>query len=106
MRFPQPKSPCGHAACPAACELVATVMLGCLDKGRFLFRKPLLLPQVASYPFTTLRPQLGTVVFSDGRALTVADIPGLIEGAHANRCAEASSLQRCMMAVPLHPCSC
>lgn len=44
------------------------------------------LPQVASYPFTTLRPQLGTVVYSDGGALTVADIPGLIEGAHANRC--------------------
>lgn len=41
--------------------------------------------QVASYPFTTLRPQLGTVVYSDGRTLTVADIPGLIEGAHANR---------------------
>jgi len=42
-------------------------------------------PAVASYPFTTLRPQLGAVVFSDGAQLTVADIPGLIEGASANR---------------------
>jgi 50S ribosome-binding GTPase len=80
--------------------------LGRSNTGRFPYRSPPLLLQVASYPFTTLRPQLGTVVFSDGRALTVADIPGLIEGAHANRCAEASSLRRCVMAVPLHPCSC
>lgn len=42
-------------------------------------------PAVASYPFTTLKPQLGTVQFSDGASFTVADIPGLIEGAYANR---------------------
>jgi GTP-binding protein len=42
-------------------------------------------PKVASYPFTTLQPVVGVVEFPDFRRCTIADIPGLIEGAHANR---------------------
>ena len=38
-------------------------------------------PKVADYPFTTLAPQLGTVELDDVRQLTVADVPGLLEGA-------------------------
>jgi GTPase len=39
-------------------------------------------PKVAEYPFTTIAPVLGTVDSPDGRQLTVADVPGLLEGAH------------------------
>lgn len=41
-------------------------------------------PKIAPYPFTTLHPQIGIVEYSDWHRLTVCDVPGLIEGAHAN----------------------
>ncbi|XP_071108569.1 GTP-binding protein 10 homolog [Haliotis cracherodii] len=41
-------------------------------------------PKIADYPFTTIRPQIGTMAYRDGRRVTVADLPGLIEGAHYN----------------------
>jgi GTP-binding protein len=42
-------------------------------------------PKIAAYPFTTLSPNLGVVPLSDHRTFVVADIPGIIEGAHQGK---------------------
>ncbi|XP_037532217.1 GTP-binding protein 10 [Nematolebias whitei] len=42
-------------------------------------------PQIASYAFTTLKPEIGKLIYPDHKQISAADLPGLIEGAHMNK---------------------
>uniref|UniRef100_A0A8C6R1R0 GTP-binding protein 10 n=1 Tax=Nannospalax galili TaxID=1026970 RepID=A0A8C6R1R0_NANGA len=42
-------------------------------------------PVIADYAFTTLKPELGKIMYNDFKKISVADLPGLIEGAHLNK---------------------
>ncbi|KAJ3350072.1 hypothetical protein HDU83_009939 [Entophlyctis luteolus] len=53
-------------------------------KSTLLKRITNAMPKIASYPFTTLNPYVGTIEYPDSHSITIADIPGLVAGASMN----------------------
>ncbi|HDR16241.1 MAG TPA: GTPase ObgE [Desulfobacteraceae bacterium] len=87
-RFAQPGTPGEEKSFRLTLKSIADIgIVGLPNAGKssLLARLTTAAPKIGNYPFTTLAPNLGIMAFEDGRRITLADIPGLIEGAGEGR---------------------